>query len=209
MGSAASVFLDKKVYLPLLVALPLLAWLTPPQFAIAFAVFIVWLAVSSARLQESAGDDDVPAKLAAYRKQLFGMMIVVAGALVAMAVVTYAKMRGVVRGPAVENAELVGLYDGYKGFRLGYAVVITVFSVLWGVLQTHRTLACGDSLELTKMQATEDMWVGTHSKNLMGGLVTLWTTTLLMLSIAPATLAQNLKPLMSTLGELRAAAGVA
>ncbi|KAK9827030.1 hypothetical protein WJX74_004069 [Apatococcus lobatus] len=207
MGSAASVFLDRKVYLALMVALPILAWLTPPQFAIAFTVFILWMIVSSARLQKAAGDDDVPAKLAAYRRQLFGMMVVVAGALGGMALVTYTKMRGVVRGPQVENAELIGLYDGYRGFRLGYAVIITVFSVLWGILQTKRTLACTDSLELTKMQATEDMWVGSHSKNLMGGLVTLWTTTLLMLSIAPTTLAQNLKPLMSTLGDLRMAAG--
>ncbi len=58
------------------------------------------------------------------------------------------------------------------------------------------------------MQAVDDIWVGNHSKNVMGGLITLWTTTLLMLSIAPSTVAQNLKPLMSTLGDLRMAAGV-
>ena len=208
MGSAASVFLDAKVYTVLMFALPLLAWLAPPQLALAFTGFILWLTFSSSKMHDALSDEGVPDRLATYRRQLYGTMALVAAALVAMAVVTYIKMRGVVVGPADGNAELVGLYEGYRGFRLGYAVVITVFSVLWGALQTQRSLACNDSLELTKMQAVDDMWVGGHVKNIMGGLITLWTTTLLMMAIAPRTVAQNLKPLMSTLGDLRMAAGV-
>ena len=208
MGSAASVFLDAKVYTVLMFALPLLAWLAPPQLALAFTGFILWLTFSSSKMHDALSDEGVPDRLATYRRQLYGTMALVAAALVAMAVVTYIKMRGVVVGPADGNAELVGLYEGYRGFRLGYAVVITVFSVLWGALQTQRSLACNDSLELTKMQAVDDMWVGSHVKNIMGGLITLWTTTLLMMAIAPRTVAQNLKPLMSTLGDLRMAAGV-
>ena len=207
MGSAASVFLDSKVYCILLVLLPCLAWLTPPHFALAFTAFILWLTISSTKLQGKLDDTDVPKDLALYRRQLYGMMIVVAGSLILMAVVTYAKMRGGVKGPASDNAELIGLYDGYRGFRLGYAVVITVFSVLWGVMQTQRSFACNDSLELTKIQAVDDMWVGNHSKNIMGSMVTLWTTTLLMLSIAPTTISQQLKPLLSVIGDLRMAAG--
>lgn len=207
MGNAASLLLDRNVYLLLIVMLPVLACLSPPQFALVFTIFILWMTYSSASLSKKLDDDDMPAKLAAYRKQLYGMMIIVGGALIVTAVVTYAKMRRVVVGPADGNAELIGLYEGYRGFRLGYATIITIFSVLWGLLQTQRSFACNDSLELTKMQAVDDMWVGGHSKNIMGGLVTLWTTTLLMLSVAPNTIAQQLKPLLSTLGDLRMAAG--
>lgn len=207
MGSAASLFLDQRVTLAITILLPILAWLAPPQFALIFTAAILWMAFSSKRLSDSLTDTDVSDKLAAYRRQLFGMMIVVGGALFVMAMVTYAKMRHVVVGPAEGNAELMGLYDGYRGFRLGYAVVITVFSILHGLMQTQRSLSCQDSFELTKMQAVEEMWVGGHAKNLMGGLVTLWTTTLLLLAVAPSTVAQNLKPLLSTLGDLKAAAG--
>lgn len=208
MGTAASLFLDKRVFLAITILLPILAWVAPPHFALLFTVAILWLAFSSRRLSADLSDADVPDKLAAYRKQLFGMMIVVGAALILMAIVTYAKMRHVVVGPAQGNAELIGLYDGYRGFRLGYAVVITIFSILYGLCQTQRSLSSKDSFELTKMQHVEEIWVGGHAKNIMGSMVTLWTTTLLLLAVAPSTVVQNLKPLLSTLGELRAAAGV-
>ena len=209
MGSAASVFLEPKLYLPLTIALPVIAWLAPPHFALVFTVIILWLVFSSHRMASQLNDDGVSDKLATFRKQLFGMMIIVAASLVIMAVLTYTKMRSTVVGPSEGNAELVGLYNGYRGFRLGYAVIITVFSLVYAALQTKRTLATNDSLELSKMQHIEAMWVGTHAQNIMGGMVTLWTTTLLLMAVAPTTLAQNLKPLLATLGDLRMAAGAA
>lgn len=209
MGTAASLFLDPRVYLGATIALPLLAWIAPPQLSVLFAAFIIWLCFSSKKFAAATADSDVPDKLAAYRRQLFGMMIVVASGLVVMAVVTYARMRGTVAGPSAGNEELIGLYDGYRGFRVGYAVIISIFSLLYGALQTQRTLASTDGFELSKMQHVEDIWVGNHSKNIMGGMVTLWTTTLLLLAVRPTTVLQNLKPLLSTLGELRTAAGAA
>ena len=208
MGSAASLLMDRKVYLTLIVALPVLAWITPPQFALLFTVLLVCLTYSSLSMHGKINDDQgMSTGLAGFRKQLYGMMVIVGTALIVMAMVTYAKMRGVVVGPEDGNTELIGLYNGYRGFRLGYAIIITVFSIAWGLLQTQRTFATNDPLELTKMQHAEDIWVGNHGKNVMGSMVTLWTTTLLMLAIAPSSLAQNLKPLMSTLGDLRMAAG--
>lgn len=207
MGTTASLFLDQKVFLVIVLLLPFLAWLAPPQFALIFTLAVLWLALSSHTLERAMSDADVPDKLAAYRKQLYGMMIVVSGALILMALITYFKMRRTVVGPMDGNAELIGLYDGYRGFRVGYAVVITVFSVLYGLLQTQRSLASSDSFELTKMQHVEAMWVGNHASNLMGSLITLWTTTLLLLAVAPSTVVQNLKPLLGTLGDLRTAAG--
>lgn len=204
MLSVASLFLNRKLVMAVLAATPFLAYLAPSQCAILFTAFLAWVALSS---KSMAGElDDVPGRLRGYYRRMFGMLVVVGVGLAAVALVTYTRVRAETLSPSSGAEQLAGVYDGYRGFRMGYLVIITVFLLIYGYMQSLMTLTSNDSLELTKMQHVEGIWIGSDANGIVMTLASMWSLTLLLMAVAPTQIASALPPLLSAISTIRGAA---
>ena len=204
MLSPASLFMNRKLVMALLAATPVLAYLAPAHCAIVFTAFLVWVALSS---KSMAGElDDIPGRIRPYYKRMFGMLCVVGVAFAVIALVTYTRVRAEVVSPSAGPEQLAGVYDGYRAFRMGYLVVITVFLIIYGYSQSLMTLTSTDSLELTKMQHLESLWLGADASGIVMQLASMWSVSLILMAVAPTTVAKVLPDLLSTISTIRGAA---
>ncbi len=204
MLSAASLFMNRKLVMAVLAATPVLAYLAPAQCAILFTGFLAWIALSS---KSMAGEmSDVPGRLRQYYDRMFAMLVIVGLGLGVMALVTYVRVRAEVVGPSAGAEQLAGVYNGYRGFRMGYLVLLTVFLIIYGYMQSLMTLTCKDALELSKMQHVEGIWIGSEANGIVTQLASMWSLTLLLMAVAPTTVANALPPLLSAISTIRGAA---
>lgn len=204
MLSPASLFLNRRLVMAVLAATPLLAYLAPAHCAILFTAFLAWVALASNSMAGELGD--VPGRLRAYYRRMFAMLVIVGVGLTAVALVTYTRVRAEVVSPSSGAAQLAGVYDGYRGFRMGYLVIVTVFLLIYGYTQSLMTLTSRDSLELTKMQHIEGIWIGSDANGIVTTLAHMWSLTLILMAVAPSQIADALPPLLSAISTIRGAA---
>lgn len=204
MISPASLFMNRKLVMAVLAVTPFLAYLAPAQCAVLFTAFLAWVALSSKSMTGEL--DDVPGRLREYYNRMFGMLVIVGVGLAAVAMVTYTRVRSEVVSPSAGAEQMAGIYNGYRGFRMGYLVIITVFLIIYGYMQSLMTLTSKDSLELTKMQHIEALWVGSDANGIVTQLASMWSLTLLLMAVAPSTVATALPPLLSAISTIRGAA---
>jgi hypothetical protein len=91
---------------------------------------------------------------------------------------------------------LNGAWDGYRGIRICYMVLLTVFLTLFGFMQSTVILAANDAGDITALNAVQDLWLGSTAKGILWDLSSMWILTLVFLVISPAKIAANLPALL-------------
>ncbi len=107
-----------------MVALPATALLAPTNYAIFFTVALLAVGMQTSSMQ--AQMDKIPADRRAYYKRLLGMAIIGLSAMGMSAVVTYGGVRHSLAS-ADALTMLNGAWQAYRGLRLSYMVLLTVF----------------------------------------------------------------------------------
>ena len=175
-----------------MVALPATALLAPTNYAIFMVVALLAVGMHTKSMQ--AQINRVPADRRAYYKRLLGMSIIGLSAMGMSAVVTYA---GVRHSLASANAMtmFMGAWDAYKGLRLAYMVLLTVFLTLFGFMQSSTILSAKDNNDITALNAVQSLWLGSTANGILWDISSMWTLTLVFLIVSPAKIAANLPAL--------------
>ncbi len=177
-----------------MVALPATALLAPTNYAIFFTIALLAVGMQTSSMQ--AQMDKIPADRRAYYKRLLGMAIIGLSAMGMSAVVTHGGVRHSLAS-ADALTMLNGAWDGYRGIRICYMVLLTVFLTLFGFLQSSVILTANDSNDITALNAVQDLWLGSTAKGVLYDITSLWFFTLVFLIISPARVAQNLPALLA------------
>ena len=177
-----------------MIALPATALLAPTNYTIFMVVALLAVGMHTKSMQ--AQINRVPADRQAYYKRLLGMSIIGMSAMGMSAVVTYA---GVRHSLASANAMtmFMGSWNAYKGLRLAYMVLLTVFLTLFGFLQSSVILSAKDSNDITALNAVQSLWLGSTAKGILWDISQMWILTLVFLVISPARIVQNLPALIA------------
>ena len=175
-----------------MIALPATALLAPTNYTIFMVVALLAVGMHTKSMQ--AQINRVPADRRAYYKRLLGMSIIGMSAMGMSAVVTYA---GVRHSLASANAMtmFMGAWDGYRGLRLAYMVLLTVFLTLFGFMQSSTILSAKDNNDITALNAVQSLWLGSTAKGILWDISQMWMLTLVFLVVSPAKIAANLPAL--------------
>ncbi len=186
-----------------MVALPATALLAPTNYAIFFTVALLAVGMQTSSMQ--AQMDKIPADRRAYYKRLLGMAIIGLSAMGMSAVVTYGGVRHSLAS-ADALTMLNGAWQAYRGLRLSYMVLLTVFLTLFGFLQSSVILSATDANNITALNSVQSLWLGNTANGILFDITSLWFFTLVLLIISPARVAQNLPALLAA---MKGAAGQA
>jgi len=186
-----------------MVALPATALLAPTNYAIFFTVALLAVGMQTSSMQ--ARMDKIPADRRAYYKRLLGMAIIGLSAMGMSAVVTYGGVRHSLAS-ADALTMLNGAWQAYRGLRLSYMVLLTVFLTLFGFLQSSVILSATDANNITALNSVQSLWLGNTANGILFDITSLWFFTLVFLIISPARVAQNLPALLAA---MKGAAGQA
>jgi len=176
-----------------MVALPATALLAPTNYAIFFTIALLAVGMQTSSMQ--AQMDKIPADRRAYYKRLLGMAIIGISAMGMSAVVTYGGVRHSLAS-ADALTMLNGAWDGYRGIRICYMVLLTVFLTTFGFLQSSVILTANDSNDITALNNVQSLWLGSTAKGILWDLSSMWMLTLVFLVVSPAKIAANLPALL-------------
>jgi len=176
-----------------MVALPATALLATTNYAIFFTIALLAVGMQTSSMQ--AQMDKIPADRRAYYKRLLGMAIVGLSAMGMSAVVTYGGVRHSLAS-ADALTMINGAWGSYKGLRLTYMILLTVFLTLFGFLQSSVILSATDANDITALNAVQDLWLGSTAKGILWDLSSTWMLTLVFLVVSPAKIAANLPALL-------------
>ncbi len=176
-----------------MVALPATALLAPTNYAIFFTVALLAVGMQTSSMQ--AQMDKIPADRRAYYKRLLGMAIIGISAMGMSAVVTYGGVRHSLAS-ADALTMLNGIWDGYRGIRICYMVLLTVFLTTFGFLQSSVILTANDSNDITALNNVQSLWLGSTANGLLWDLSSMWMLTLVFLVVSPAKIAANVPALL-------------
>ncbi len=181
-----------------MVALPATALLAPTNYAIFFTVALLAVGMQTSSMQ--AQMDKIPADRRAYYKRLLGMAIIGISAMGMSAVVTYGGVRHSLAS-ADALTMLNGIWDGYRGIRICYMVLLTVFLTTFGFLQSSVILTANDSNDITALNNVQSLWLGSTANGLLWDLSSMWMLTLVFLVVSPAKITANVPaPLQAVKG---------
>ncbi len=176
-----------------MVALPATALLAPTNYAIFFTVALLAVGMQTSSMQ--AQMDKIPADRRAYYKRLLGMAIIGISAMGMSAVVTYGGVRHSLAS-ADALTMLNGIWDGYRGIRICYMVLLTVFLTTFGFLQSSVILTANDSNDITALNNVQSLWLGSTANGLLWDLSSMWMLTLVFLVVSPAKITANVPALL-------------
>jgi len=176
-----------------MVALPATALLAPTNYAIFFTVALLAVGMQTSSMQ--AQMDKIPTDRRAYYKRLLGMAIIGISAMGMSAVVTYGGVRHSLAS-ADALTMLNGIWDGYRGIRICYMVLLTVFLTTFGFLQSSVILTANDSNDITALNNVQSLWLGSTANGLLWDLSSMWMLTLVFLVVSPAKIAANVPALL-------------
>ena len=181
-----------------MVALPATALLAPTNYAIFFTVALLAVGMQTSSMQ--AQMDKIPTDRRAYYKRLLGMAIIGISAMGMSAVVTYGGVRHSLAS-ADALTMLNGIWDGYRGIRICYMVLLTVFLTTFGFLQSSVILTANDSNDITALNNVQSLWLGSTANGLLWDLSSMWMLTLVFLVVSPAKITANVPaPLQAVKG---------
>jgi len=186
-----------------MVALPATALLAPTNYAIFFTVALLAVGMQTSSMQ--AQMDKIPADRRAYYKRLLGMAIIGLSAMGMSAVVTYGGVRHSLAS-ADALTMLNGAWQAYRGLRLSYMVLLTVFLTLFGFLQSSVILSATDANNITALNSMQSLWLGNTANGILFDITSLWFFTLVFLIISPARVAANVPAFLAA---MKGAAGQA
>ena len=176
-----------------MVALPATALLAPTNYAIFFTVALLAVGMQTSSMQ--AQMDKIPTDRRAYYKRLLGMAIIGISAMGMSAVVTYGGVRHSLAS-ADALTMLNGIWDGYRGIRICYMVLLTVFLTTFGFLQSSVILTANDSNDITALNNVQSLWLGSTANGLLWDLSSMWMLTLVFLVVSPAKITANVPALL-------------
>ena len=179
-----------------MVLLPATALLAPTNYAIFFVIALLAVGMQTNGIQAQL--NKIPADRRDYYKRLLGMAIIGLSAMGMSAVVTYGGVRHSLAS-ADALTMLNGAWQGYRGIRLSYMVLLTVFLTLFGFLQSSVILAATNSDDITALNNVQSLWLGSTAKGILWDLSSMWLVTLVFLVISPAKIAANLPPLLQAI----------
>lgn len=185
MGAALS---SPAAFAVSMIALPATALLAPTNYAIFFTIALLAVGMQTSSMQAQL--DKIPADRRAYYKRLLGMAIIGLSAMGISAVVTYGGVRHSLAS-ADALTMLNGAWDGYRGIRICYMILLTIFLTLFGFMQSSVILAAKDANDITALNAVQDLWLGSTAKGVLYDISSMWLLTLVFLVISPAKIAAN------------------
>lgn len=177
-----------------MVCLPATALLAPTNYAIFFVIAMLAVGMQTKSMQAQL--EKIPANRRAYYKRLLGMAIIGLSAMGMSAVVTYGGVRHSLAS-ADALTMINGAWEGYRGVRLCYMILLTVFLTLFGFLQSSVILTAQNNNDITAMNAVQDLWLGSAARGVLYDISSLWLITLVLLVISPAKIAQNIPVLIA------------
>lgn len=176
-----------------MVALPATALLAPTNYAIFMVVAMLAVGMQTSSIQAQL--NKIPSDRRDYYKRLLGMAIIGLSAMGMSAVVTYGGVRHSLAS-ADALTMLNGAWNGYRGLRICYMVLLTVFLTLFGFLQSSVILSATDDNDITALNAVQDLWLGSTAKGIFYDISSMWLITLVFLVVSPARIAANLPALL-------------
>lgn len=176
-----------------MLVLPATALLAPTNYAIFFVVAMLAVGMQTSSIQAQL--DKIPADRRAYYKRLLGMAIIGLSAMGMSAVVTYGNVRHSLAS-ADALTMLNGSWDGYRGLRVSYMILLTVFLTLFGFMQSSVILSAKDSNDITALNAVQDLWLGSTAKGVLYDISSMWLLTLVFLVVSPGRIAANIPALL-------------
>ena len=179
-----------------MVALPATALLAPTNYAIFLTIAMLAVGMQTSSMQ--AQMDTIPADKRAYYKRLLGMAIIGLSAMGMAAVVTYGGIRHSLAS-ADAMTMLNGAWQGYRGIRVTYMILLTVFLTLFGFMQSSVILSASSSNDIAALNSVQSLWLGSTASGILWDVSSLWMITLIFLVISPAKIAANLPPLLQAL----------
>ena len=176
-----------------MVCLPATALLAPTNYAIFFVIAMLAVGMQTSSMQAQL--EKIPADRRAYYKRLLGMAIIGLSAMGMSAIVTYGGVRHSLAS-ADALTMLNGAWDGYRGVRLCYMILLTVFLTLFGFLQSSVILTAQNNNDITAVNAVQDLWLGSTARGVLYDISSMWMLTLVFLVISPAKIAANIPVLI-------------
>jgi len=176
-----------------MVALPATALFAPTNYAIFLVIAMLAVCMQTDNIQ--AQMNQIPAARRAYYKRLLGMSIIGLSVLGMSAIVTYGSLRTNLAS-ADAMTMLDGAWQGYRGLRLSYMILLTVFLVLFGFMQSQVILTAKDANDITALNSVQNLWLGSTANGVLRDITNMWMLTLVFLVISPAQIAANVPALL-------------
>ena len=176
-----------------MVCLPATALLAPTNYAIFFVIALLAVGMQTRSMQAQL--EKIPAGRRAYYKRLLGMAIIGLSAMGMSAVVTYGGVRHSLAS-ADALTMINGAWEGYRGVRLCYMILLTVFLTLFGFLQSSVILTAQNNNDITAIDSVQSLWLGRTANGILWDLSSMWMLTLVFLVISPAKLAANIPAML-------------
>lgn len=185
MGASLS---SPAIFSSVLLALPLLSLLAPPAYTLLLVMAFIVCGYNVYGLKKQL--EGIPAEKQDYYRRLLGMTIIMGSGIGLAGLLSYVRVRGALMSDDGMTV-LTGLWGGYKGFRLSFMAMLTIFLILYGFLQTREILTADSQNDVAGLSAVQELWLGYSAKGILGMITNMWMLTVVFMIISPAKIAAN------------------